>query len=112
MFDALFPRNERLICYLEGGEGTVAIVAVGAFNVGRITLAFDPGVATNRRNARPIELRFDPPKQVGRGEEIMAFHLGSTVVLLFERDRVRLDARLESGREIRLGEPIARPATE
>lgn len=83
--DRLFPRNERLVCYLEGTAlGTVAVVAVGAFNVGRITAAFDPELVTNRRGAKPETRLYHPPVVVDRGDEVMTFHLGSTVVLLFE----------------------------
>src|SRR5688500_13503672 len=38
----LFSRNERLVAYLDGAAGSVAVVAVGAYNVGRISAAFDP----------------------------------------------------------------------
>src|SRR5688572_5061286 len=38
----LFSRNERLVAYLDGPVGRVAVVAVGAYNVGRISAAFDP----------------------------------------------------------------------
>jgi phosphatidylserine decarboxylase len=114
----LFPRNERLICYLDGAAGAlgrVAVVAVGAYNVGRITAAFDPewnappgasARVTNRRGARARTRSYSPPVPVAPGAEIMAFHLGSTVVLLFE-PRVRLEATLAPGQEIRLGQPVA-----
>ena len=38
----LFARNERLVCYVDGPLGRVAVIAVGAYNVGRISAAFDP----------------------------------------------------------------------
>lgn len=107
----LFARNERLVCYLDGPLGRIALVAVGAFNVGRISAAFDgawgsPAV-TNRRGARAETRRYEPPIVVARGEEVMAFHLGSTVVCLLEPGRARLSDGLEPGREIRLGDFIA-----
>src|SRR5690606_18330407 len=53
----LFARNERLTCYVDGQRGRVGVVAVGAYNVGRISAAFDSdwngggpaGYVTNRR---------------------------------------------------------------
>jgi phosphatidylserine decarboxylase len=105
----LFARNERLLCYIDSVLGRVAVVAVGAYNVGRISAAFDEIWAsppTNRR-AATVQLReYAPPKQVAAGGEIMAFHLGSTVVLLFE-PRARLHGGLVAGDEIRLGSLIA-----
>ncbi|MEX2583214.1 MAG: archaetidylserine decarboxylase [Gemmatimonadota bacterium] len=109
----LFARNERLLCYVDGVMGRVAVVAVGAYNVGRISAAFDPDWVgtpnepwvTNRRPPAPLRRSYEPPKRVETGEELMAFHLGSTVVLLFE-PAVQLRADLQPGLEVRLGEPI------
>ena len=89
--------------------GRVAVVAVGAYNVGRISASFDElwqRPPTNRRGARVQQRDYTPPKPVTAGAEIMAFHLGSTVVLLFEPG-VRLHAALQPGAEIRLGNLIA-----
>jgi phosphatidylserine decarboxylase len=85
--------------------GSVAVVAVGAFNVGRITADFDEALATNRRGAQVETHRYDPPLALDRGEGLMAFHLGSTVVLLFER-RVEYAGGVEHGAELRLGQPL------
>jgi phosphatidylserine decarboxylase len=124
--DRLFPRNERLVAVIEPragaaevgaaealagesvgrpGPGAVAVVAVGAFNVGRITADFDERLVTNRRGAGAETHEYDPPLGVDRGEGLMAFHLGSTVVLLFERP-VELAPALSRGGEIRLGDAL------
>ncbi|HEY0304120.1 MAG TPA: archaetidylserine decarboxylase [Longimicrobiales bacterium] len=105
----LFARNERLLCYIDSVLGRVAVVAVGAYNVGRISAAFDDiwrTPPTNQRNAMVQVREYAPPKKLDAGEEIMAFHLGSTVVLLFE-PRARLHGALAAGDEIRLGSLIA-----
>lgn len=110
----LFPRNERLAAYLDGPLGRVAVVAIGAYNVGRISASFDPawggraqrGSVTNRRGARAETRGYAPGLMVEKGAELMAFHLGSTVVLLFEQGVV-LEPSLGAGAEIRLGARIA-----
>ena len=111
--DALFPRNERLLCTITRPAGAVAVVAVGAYNVGRISAAFDAdwngrggGWVTNRRMGEAEARRYEPPVHIERGAELMAFHLGSTVVLLFEPS-MQLTASLVPGAEIRLGSAIA-----
>lgn len=113
----LFARNERLLCYLDGPLGRVAVVAVGAYNVGRISAVFDrewtapPGSAewtTNRRGLQAQSRTYDPPVAVCQGDHIMTFHLGSTVVLVFEPGRVELDPSLAPGRPVRLGMGIGR----
>lgn len=112
----LFARNERLVCYLDGPLGMVAVVAVGAYNVGRISAAFDPawnvangknGWVTNRADAPTTTHLYTPPIEVVQGDEIMAFHLGSTVVLLTEPGRLTL-TDLVLGAEVRLGQVIGR----
>lgn len=113
----LFARNERLVCYLDGPLGRISVVAVGAYNVGRISAAFDPawnetpgrgrGV-TNRRGAVSSRRVYDPPVRISQGDELMTFHLGSTVVLLMEAKPVMLLPGLGPGRTIRLGESIGR----
>jgi phosphatidylserine decarboxylase len=124
--ERLFPRNERLVAVIEpdagelevgaeealgggvagAGPGAVAVVAVGAFNVGRITADFDERLVTNRRRARAETHEYDPPLAVERGEGLMAFHLGSTVVLLLERP-VELAPAVSEGGEVRLGAPLS-----
>ena len=112
----LFPRNERLVCTIESPIGRVAVVAVGAYNVGRISAAFDPkwsgvrgeGWVTNRPGRVAAESRrYDPPIVLAQGAELMAFHLGSTIVIVTER-RMRLESAMTPGREVRMGDVIAR----
>lgn len=112
--DRLFALNERLTAFLETALGPVAVVAVGAYNVGRISTAFDPAWSgrprswiTNRRDPLPRERRYDPPVAVARGDEIMAFHLGSTVILL-TREPLALEERVRPGEEVRAGQVLAR----
>ncbi len=101
----LFARNER-VCLLcdSDGHGRVAVVLVGAANVGRMTLAFTD-LVTNRGAAAEL---FEPaaPVVVSRGDEIGAFNLGSTVVLLLA-DR-SLAAAVEPGDLVRMGQPLWR----
>ena len=114
----LFARNERLICTIDGPPGRVPVVAVGAYNVGRITASFerlrherhphDTMWRTNVRGAVGESRNYDPPVPVRQGDEIMAFQLGSTVVMLFERGRVVLDPELRAGDEVRAGTVLGR----
>lgn len=105
----LFARNERVLAAIDSVVGRIALVAVGAYNVGRISAAFDPDWGpwvSNVQRAQTQTRSYDPPKILRTGDEIMAFHLGSTVILLFQPG-VRLE-RLMPGEEVRVGQPIAR----
>ena len=114
--EGLFTRNERLSCYIDGPLGRVALVAVGAYNVGRISAAFDaewnapPGRSawvTNRRGLAAATKVYSPPVAVKQGDEVMTFHLGSTIVLLFEPGRVSLHDAVRPGEKVRLGQALA-----
>jgi phosphatidylserine decarboxylase len=74
-------RNNRVtICIDTAGLGRVSAVMVGAMIVGRISVT----VLGNGAPPRPGVQRIEPTVEVRRGDEIGMFHLGSTVVLLFE----------------------------
>jgi phosphatidylserine decarboxylase len=110
----LFARNERLLCIVDSDVGPVAVVAVGAMNVGRISAAFDPAWAggpdegvTNRGGARISERTYDAPPEVSRGDQLMAFHLGSTVVLLAPPG-LRPASDIGPGLEVEVGRTLAR----
>jgi phosphatidylserine decarboxylase len=77
----LFTRNERVALFMETeAHGPVAVVLVGAANVGRMSLAF-ADLVTNRGRSGG---RIVPAESIAvkRGDEIGIFNLGSTVVLL------------------------------
>jgi phosphatidylserine decarboxylase len=101
----LFTRNERVSVIVETqAHGPVAIVLVGAANVGRISLAFAP-LVTNRGHAQGT---FQPPAPIPirRGDELGTFNLGSTVVLLAADPGLVPIAR--PGEVVRLGQALFR----
>jgi phosphatidylserine decarboxylase len=103
----LFVRNERLSLLLESDAfGPVAVVLVGAANVGRITLSFAE-VSTNRGQPGS-ETRAPQPIPVRRGDHLATFNLGSTVVLLVADPT--LDPEAARGAIVRVGQPLWRKA--
>lgn len=82
----LFARNERVVVNLVTERfGDVAVVFVGAFIVGRITLTID-APPRPPHGGSPTERVFEPSvaPRLSRGDELGAFLLGSTVVMLFQ----------------------------
>jgi phosphatidylserine decarboxylase len=101
--DRLFVRNERVAVFLESEAfGSVALVMVGAANVGRMSLAFAP-LVTNT-GAPPGTFRPSSETRLGRGAELGVFNLGSTVVLLLADGR--LEPRAAAGRLVRVNAPL------
>lgn len=108
----LFTVNERLVVLLDSPLGRVAIVSVGATVVGRVRAAFDPAVpTTDQAGATAVQAgAYATPIAVRKGDELGAFEMGSTVILVFEPGRVGLDGRLQPGARVKVGEAIGGPA--
>ncbi len=103
--DNLFAVNERLVIRLETpGLGELALVMVGAYGVGRMSLSFSDLLTNTGGRARDEHL--PAPIPVARGEELGRFNLGSTVVLVAPKGS--LDWTLPTGEPVQLGQPIAR----
>jgi phosphatidylserine decarboxylase len=89
----VFSINERLVTYLDGEAGRVAVVKVAATGVGHITVSYDRTVETHRPGSAGRHgwaQRYAVPRPMPAGAELGMFHLGSTVILLFEPGRVQL----------------------
>ncbi len=107
MVSNLFARNERLVLLFEGTCGAFAVIFVGALNVGSMATVWHGDVTPRRpRRACALALPAAGERFLARGEEVGRFNMGSTVVLLFERDRVALDAKLAAGSVMRMGQEL------
>ncbi|OMO52495.1 Phosphatidylserine decarboxylase-related protein [Corchorus olitorius] len=122
----LYLENERVV--LEGlwQQGYMAIAAIGATTIGSIELSIEPELRTNRPrkkllHSEPPEDRVYEPEGVGvmlkKGDEVAAFNMGSTVVLVFQaptlksatnNDASEFRFSIRRGDRIRVGEAIGR----
>lgn len=91
-FPKLFVTNERLVVGIQTPKGKAVVVMVGATNVGKMTLSFDPTVVTNRPSSRAVNDRFyNPSVGIKKGQELGIFHMGSTVIALYEKGLIGSD---------------------
>lgn len=104
----LFAVNERLISFIKAPAGLVAVCKIGAFNVGSMTLSYNR-VRTNRFFRRRREEIFPASNTIAirAGDELGMFNLGSTIVLVFQKDMVTLES-FTAGDRVRVGQRIAR----
>jgi phosphatidylserine decarboxylase len=103
----LFARNERLVCHFDSDAGPLALILVGAMLVSGIETVWG-GMETENPEGLPVRKdygRLASPISLQRFAEAARFHMGSTAIVLFARDRVELD-RFERGREIRVGQRL------
>lgn len=102
----LFSLNERIVTSLVGDCGTVGLVKVGATVVGKIKLDYSD-LSSNSGEKTQLHLPVFPPKSYEKGAEIGRFQLGSTVILLFEKDRFKPED-LFHGQKVQMGQVIGR----
>lgn len=82
--EELFCVNERVIIEIQTESGPVTVVMVGATNVGKMSLSFEPQILSNQSHVKsPQRIVYSPQKPVKKGDELGAFHMGSTVVMVY-----------------------------
>lgn len=82
----LFCLNERVVMNFQTPRGRWSLVMVGATNVGHMTITVDPSIVTNRWMWHaPTDRVYAPALPVKTGDEVGMFHLGSTVICVFEK---------------------------
>jgi phosphatidylserine decarboxylase len=98
----VFARNERVVALFDTAVGPMAMVLVGAINVGCIETVWH-GVVTPP--TRP-EITTWPYGNVNlaRGAEMGRFNMGSTVVLLFGAGVMEWSDQLHAGSAIQMGQ--------
>jgi phosphatidylserine decarboxylase len=105
--NGLFNKNERILTYIKNKNKFLAVCKIGAMNVGRITLSYS-GIETNRWFRNKKEFFYSGNKQpiIKKGQEIGIFHLGSTIILLFQKNTIQF-VKIKKGQRIRVGQKIA-----
>ena len=110
----LFARNERTVCVFRSQDhGRFVMVLVGATIVGSMETVWH-GVVNPKRTGEIAQWDYaDRDIVLAKGEEMGRFRLGSTVILLFENEKIAFNREWSPERTIRLGEmmgQIAEPA--
>jgi phosphatidylserine decarboxylase len=85
----------------------MALVLVGAIFVSSIETVWH-GVVTppSIKSVRNWKYETDAPS-LKMGDEMGRFNMGSTIIVLFEKDKMAWNADLSAGKAVKLGEKIA-----
>jgi len=100
----LFIENERVIVEGEVDGKLIFMVLVGALNVGKIVINFEKDIETNRKIDDTRKYTYSD-LTLKKGEEFGYFKMGSTLVMISQKDLLKLDI-YESSR-VRFGDRIA-----
>lgn len=99
----LFSRNERVVCLFETAIGKMAVVLVGAAIVRSIMTTW-AGVVAPNHSSQIVKFDYrDQTISFNKGDEIGRFLMGSTVICLFEKGKMSLDASLQDEQQVRMG---------
>ena len=104
----LFARNERVVAIFETEAGPMALILVGAIFVNSIETVWH-GVVT------PPTVRHIQTWNYGhksytlqKGDEMGRFNMGSTIIVLFGKDKVQWTEGFKADKTVRLGELIGK----
>lgn len=103
----LFARNERLVNIFDSDQGPFALIMVGAIFVSSMDTVWS-GTVTPRRQ-RPTAWHYSQEQDINleKGEEMGRFNMGSTVILLFPKNKLEWNPELIPGKQVKMGESIA-----
>ncbi|HWK73672.1 MAG TPA: archaetidylserine decarboxylase [Povalibacter sp.] len=105
----VFARNERVICDFDTELGRVAVILVGALFVGSMETVYCGEInPPPRRHKSAVRIETGVGREFAKGDELGRFNMGSTVVLLFQRDRAQWEGALRPELKVKLGEAIGR----
>lgn len=104
----LFAKNERVVNIFNTEAGPMALILIGSIFSSSIETVWD-GVITPSPapEIRQWNYPFNPPL-ARKGEEMGRFNMGSTVIVLFGKDKVRWEPKLAPGSRVQMGELIGK----
>ncbi len=102
----LFRRNERLVMHFKTANGPMALVFVGALNVGSISTPWSGEVRPRKTGVVDVLNLSAHSTTVEKGDLLGWFNMGSTVIVLLPKNTCTWDEQLKSGKSLRMGESI------
>jgi phosphatidylserine decarboxylase len=109
--DELFSINERVVTYIDCQLGRVAVVMIGATNVGKISVVYDSFVSNAFGANKTVARNYETPHPIAAGDRLGTFHMGSSVVLLVEPGQVDISrVRLKAAHKVHYGSAILHSA--
>lgn len=102
----LFAINERVVSIFSTDYGKMAVIAVGAIIVGGITTSWH-GLVTPPTRGEPEHWNYQNQQIIlEKGEEMGYFQLGSTVIVLLQKNRMEWNTNLAANTHIKMGQTI------
>lgn len=106
----LFARNERVVCLFQTAIGPMAVILVGAMIVASIHTTWAGQIApTSSKQVTHTEYQETSNNiTIEKGQEMGHFQLGSTVILLFPKNKIAWNKALTAEMDLKLGQEIGK----
>lgn len=104
----LFARNERVVCHFETEHGAMAVVLVGAMIVASIYTPWAGLVTPIKKRIRHFDYQQQEPLYFAKGEEMGRFLLGSTAIVLTEKNSLQWHSTLSEESPVQMGQSMAK----
>ncbi len=108
--DNLFTRNERVVCVFDTKtHGKMAIIFVGALIVGSISTTWHDRVYYTGKKIHTINYNTDETQQqvfIQQGEEVGFFELGSTVIVLFDKNNQEWNQAMNVNNSVKVNQVL------
>jgi len=104
--DSVFAKNERVINIFNTDIGPMAMVMVGALNVGSMETVWAGQITPAKDRVINDTQYSDGGVHLEQGQEMGRFNMGSTVILLFPKDVMQWSDEMKAEKVIVMGESI------
>ncbi len=100
----LFIENERVVieCFTKEDK-LFYMVLVGALNVGKMEVSFEPSIQTNSDIRESVSYEYDE-LHMSKGDDFGCFQMGSTIVLIAED----MDILVKSGEKVSFAQDVSK----
>ena len=104
----LFCRNERLLLHFDTARGPYVLIFVGALNVGSISTPWTGELRPRKSGVVEVIEPRDGPREIGKGDLLGWFNMGSTVIVLMPENSCQWDDAFVTGATVQMGEPVGK----
>ncbi len=102
----LFARNERVVALFDTEAGPMALILVGAIFVSSIETVWH-GVVTPPSISKVRSWKYDEKAPtLKKGEEMGRFNMGSTIIVLFGKNKTQWNKTIVADSPVKLGEQM------
>ncbi|MCW8839001.1 MAG: phosphatidylserine decarboxylase [Thiovulaceae bacterium] len=102
----LFIENERVVLKCQSQSGKIFyMILVSALNVGVMNISFEPKIKTNADIINSSVYEYENIN-LDKGEDFGCFEMGSTIVILAEKDMLELN--IKTNDNVKFGQTIAK----